>query len=696
MAIVGDSLQGQAEAEARERFERLAALRHRNIELIKTPGGIAVADSPDRIAKRLARLDAHRHGADPAAAEAAGQAELVTAAALAQPEGGPAGLTAPQRGVGVVLEKVINEANFIDIRYLEAGVAAARAVCRVHIADGRQSGFGTGSLVSPRLVMTNHHVLRDRDVAAASSVEFNYQDGIDGRALQTQLFELDPDTFFVADKERDFALVAVRAAEDALAQFGFNRLIGAEGKAIVGEPVTIVQHPKGEKKQIVLRENKIVHIAEDAYLHYEADTEPGSSGSPVFNDQWEVVALHHASVPAAPGSGELGAYMNEGIRISRILALLREQELAADARALADQLVAAERIVLSTAPPAAANGAAPMRAPAAPVAEARGSDPGEVRLWVPIDVTVRLGGSPSAAPAVTAAAAPAETVQEKIEIDRDYSTRRGYDSGYLGDGLDVPLPTLSPELLDKASINTQATGEPRHVLPYHHFSVVMNKERRLAFFTAVNVAPQKEQPKRETDRWIFDARIPREEQTGEPIYKSNPLERGHLVRRLDPAWGDLAKQANDDTYHFTNCTPQHEKFNKGETTWAGLEDYILFNAQNHGFRACVFCGPVFAPDDDEYRGVQLPRQFWKVAVMAKKSGGLSATAYLLTQEKLIEGLESDEEFSYGAYGTWQVQLDKIEPLTGLSFGALKDADPLAQQEGTSDHFELRSGDDLLV
>ena len=87
------------------------------------------------------------------------------------------------------------------------------------------------------------------------------------------------------------------AGPQELAPFGFNRTIAAKGKAIAGDFVTIVQHPGGQKKRVALRDNRIVDVF-DAFLHYAADTEPGSSGSPVFNDQWELVALHHASVPA--------------------------------------------------------------------------------------------------------------------------------------------------------------------------------------------------------------------------------------------------------------------------------------------------------------------------------------------------------------------------------------------------------------
>jgi endonuclease G, mitochondrial len=213
----------------------------------------------------------------------------------------------------------------------------------------------------------------------------------------------------------------------------------------------------------------------------------------------------------------------------------------------------------------------------------------------------------------------------------------------------------------------------------------MSKARKLARFTAVNIDGATEQRvKRDPDRWSMDPRIPVDYQMGEAIYVDNELDRGHLVRRLDPAWGEIAKAANDDTFHFTNCSPQHGDFNRNATLWAGLEDYILDHADNEEFKVTVFCGPLLEDDDPEYRGVQLPRQFWKVVVMAKSPGLLSATAYLLSQESLIEGLEvAPEEFTFGAYGTFQVPVGRIEQLTGLDFGALREFDPLGAAEAAA-------------
>ena len=626
---------------AASRVEERAECRHEHAAALAGPGGLAAADTPERVAKRVDRLA--RYYGDPAVANGAGPEKL--------------------------LEKIILTADFVGARYLDAGVAAARAVGRVRIRDGigRDVGFGTGSLVSPTLLLTNHHVLPDAETARASVIEFNFQDGVDGRPLDVTLLPLDPDRFFLADDERDFALVAVRATAAELAPFGFNPLIEAEGKAIIGECVTIIQHPRGEKKQVALRENKIVDIP-DRFLHYAADTEPGSSGSPVFNDQWEVVALHHASVPA-PDHQELGGFMNEGIRVSRILKFVREEPLDPPQRALADQLIAPDAPE-ATPPTPAVPPATPVPAPVA--------TPTEVTVTVPLEITVRVGGGEP----------PSVVVPEAVTIDPDYASREGYDPDFLAHPL--PLPAPGPEHADVVSAE----------LKYHHFSVVMHRTRALALLTGVNVdGARLRVPERSGDRWFLDPRLPVSEQTGEAVYRDNPLDRGHLVRRRDPAWGDTdaqAKAANDDTFHYTNAAPQHHLFNAGRTLWVGLEDYVLQNAETQDLQISVFTGPVLAPDDDAYRGVQLPRQFWKVVAMVKATGELSVTGYLLTQAALLDELPADEAFSYGAYRAFQVPVRRIAELTGLGFEPHIAADPLERMESTPLPRELIRPADLLL
>ena len=228
----------------------------------------------------------------------------------------------------------------------------------------------------------------------------------------------------------------------------------------------------------------------------------------------------------------------------------------------------------------------------------------------------------------------------------------------------------------------------------------MHRTRGLALLTGVNVdGARLRVPERSGDRWFLDPRLPVSEQTGEAVYRDNPLDRGHLVRRRDPAWGDTdaqAKAANDDTFHYTNAAPQHHLFNAGRTLWVGLEDYVLQNADTRDLQISVFTGPVLAPDDDPYRGVQLPRQFWKVVAMVKTTGELSVTGYLLSQAALLDELPAVEAFSYGAYRTFQVPVRRIAELTGLGFEPHIAADPLERIESTPLPRELIRPADLLL
>src|SRR5262249_42891041 len=158
------------------------------------------------------------------------------------------------------LERVLGTSDLMAVAFLDEGLVAARTVGRVWIgvAAGKPIGFGTGFMVSPRLLMTNHHVLGDKNLARTSLVEFDYQLNPDGSAKKTISFAMDPDTFHFVNRDLDYAVVAVRPSsmdnQSGLSDFGFNRLIESEGKTIAGQWVNIIQHPNGEPKQLALRE----------------------------------------------------------------------------------------------------------------------------------------------------------------------------------------------------------------------------------------------------------------------------------------------------------------------------------------------------------------------------------------------------------------------------------------------------------
>lgn len=268
-----------------------------------------------------------------------------------------------------------------------------------------------------------------------------------------------------------------------------------------------------------------------------------------------------------------------------------------------------------------------------------------------------------------------EIVIETRELDLAwYAQSKGYDPCFLGPR--VKLPTLPAKLRSDLAPLKDGTG---FELTYEHFSLVLSKSRQLAVFTAVNIDGKNAQDlKRDRDVWYFDPRVAQQYQMGPEVYKHRDIDRGHLVRRLDPVWGPNAKAANEDTFHFTNCSPQHSKLN--QRTWLGLEDYIMKNAKVNDLKVSVFTGPVFRPDDLVYLEKYLiPAEFWKVVVMVKTDGPLSATAYIESQRDLINQdlAASPKDFAFGEYKTYQVPVGEVEKLTRARFGTLAKHDPLA-------------------
>src|SRR6185295_4321810 len=276
--------------------------------------------------------------------------------------------------------------------------------------------FGTGFMVSPRLLMTNNHVLENANAAAFSLAEFNFQDDLSGRPLPTSVFELDPNAFFITDTALDFTLVAVkekaREANGDLGElrfFGWNRLIEDEGKAILGEYMNIIQHPNGEPKQLALRDNQFVDLL-DNFLHYKTDTAPGSSGSPVFNDQWEIIGLHHSGVPLRDANGRILArggglwqpsmgefkvqwIANEGIRVSRLIKHIKQVALSDAQRRLRTDLLEKEPPLAPSKNEqvAAMNSPAPTRQ--TPIFSSQPRIQNGNAVWtLPLEVSVRLGG----------------------------------------------------------------------------------------------------------------------------------------------------------------------------------------------------------------------------------------------------------------------------------------------------------------
>jgi V8-like Glu-specific endopeptidase len=221
-----------------------------------------------------------------------------------------------------VAEKVIGENTLRDIFTLEVLLDLSRAVARIDAP----TGLGTGFLISDDLLMTNNHVIATAADAAKCTFAFNYQLDRRGRAVPVHtsrarsegLFHTSPAAPDNASRdELDYTVVQLENLPAGIAP------LTLKGGAIRRDSrLAIIQHPGGDYKKISLQNNFVEYIDEHV-VQYTSTTQPGSSGSPVFGDDFEAVAIHHTGGNLSEPATKRRYLRNEGVRMSAILDDLR-------------------------------------------------------------------------------------------------------------------------------------------------------------------------------------------------------------------------------------------------------------------------------------------------------------------------------------------------------------------------------------
>ena len=263
------------------------------------------------------------------------------------------------------------------------------------------------------------------------------------------------------------------------------------------------------------------------------------------------------------------------------------------------------------------------------------------------------------------------------ELDR----RQGHRPDFLG----VDLPELPLQLARENEI----------WLNYTHFSVLLDRLRRLPRLTIVDIdgARWRHVPRAKVDVWSADPRVSRDEQPDASFYQEpdprfNPLHNdfafGHMVRRQDPDWDPqdetgVAEQADIDTFHLTNTAPQAEGLNSG--IWNDLEDTILHDLkENFRIKVVVLTGPILRDDDPKlHDAIPIPREFWKIA--AWRDGGRIATAGW--RQSQPEGILPEEvanlPFSKKGSSVWLLPIAEIATDTGLDLDVYARGDTYAER-----------------
>lgn len=302
---------------------------------------------------------------------------LVAAARASQPSNPQLALVAEQFGLAVAtprseLEKIVKRTSVpFDVAVWRERLAKRETcVCRIEVPTNAGTAHGTGFLVGPDLVLTNHHVIapaiarKDGKLSAAAMtadpakviVRFDYKaleegttinPGVEVSLARDWLVDASPHS--VVDlqglpkqgapdpDELDHALIrlaepvgelplALAAAEPGAKPRGWIELPSAPWPFADQKALFIIQHPRGGPLKLALDLDAIMEVNSNrTRVIYQTGTEEGSSGSPCFNQFWNVVALHHAGDPSHEGF--FNPKFNEGIPISAIVERLTARGL---------------------------------------------------------------------------------------------------------------------------------------------------------------------------------------------------------------------------------------------------------------------------------------------------------------------------------------------------------------------------------
>lgn len=198
----------------------------------------------------------------------------------------------------------------------------ARSVAKLEMGySSGQRTHGTGILIQPDLLLTNHHNLFEPQLGTLVSAVADFDDerGFTGEHLvvngRVETIE--------GNATRDWAVIRLATAIDRP-----PIVLGSPFDVNLNDALIIIQHPLGAAKQFAV-DALAVRFVDDEIVQYIADTQKGSSGSPVFNSQMHVVALHHAEVEVqldVNGVKET-IFRNQGIHINQVIQALKSSAI---------------------------------------------------------------------------------------------------------------------------------------------------------------------------------------------------------------------------------------------------------------------------------------------------------------------------------------------------------------------------------
>jgi V8-like Glu-specific endopeptidase len=200
--------------------------------------------------------------------------------------------------------------DLLDVGFLKRAIERAASVCRLEVNG---TARGTGFLVGRDLLLTNYHVLDYpagvvlKESARAAVLRFGCYTDRDGRETEGQTFVLAPEPIEKESPTSGLDYLLLRVARE-ISQAQNIRPVPISEQALKRQPsrkdgLHILQHPEGQSMKIALCSNGVSHLDPvRGIIQYVTQTRGGASGAPCFNDEWQLVGLHHAERAKSFGS----------------------------------------------------------------------------------------------------------------------------------------------------------------------------------------------------------------------------------------------------------------------------------------------------------------------------------------------------------------------------------------------------------
>jgi endonuclease G len=631
-------------------------------------------------------------------------------------------------------ERAIGNNDSLYSNFTELIALTKRKVGRIIIKEeNKLIGYATGFMVSNCLLLTNWHIFKSKEMAEESEVHFFYEYDAQGHPVSPVIFKFDTSQFF-NDKDLDYCFVGVNPL-DVSGKFSLNSIgylyldktLGKIGDTNV-EKLNIIHHPQGDYKQISIRENTFTDI-DSTKIYYITDTAPGSSGSPVFNDQWQVVGLHHQGVAKmtpdkknyldknnkiipivddAIDQSKIVWEKNAGIRISVILNHLEKKNPGNSV------------ITTITIPPPHENLSFVLDKSSHELEQQPGTfnsntSANNISFNVPVSslnaknsIDISLSSKAIDIDGNLKALTPLlnkseELLLEGAKADReqttDFSKCKGYSSTFLGTAIQLPQP--------KKIISKQIARLKNNQIELKYFkhSVIFNAVTKMPIISAVNVEGDEDKrldDSKRKDDWLRDKRIDLECQLTDKFYSGSKFDKGHMARFEDANWGTTVEDALRNgiyTCFYTNACPQVVDLNRAGGLWGKLEKTILEKGikkeKGKLARISVFNGPIFDDKIDRvFKGVVIPMQYYKIILWLNDAKKLKATAFKLSQETLVDHIKFDESMRIEeealdidkdvVFKNYQCSIKSLSKLTNIDFKDLEPFDTFKASAGSEE------------